>query len=301
MSVITVPEQFAQWRIRVDGAAAREWVQALPALVDRLLDQWNLALDEAEPLHGGFGLVVLVHRGEQPLALKLSCSGNAVADEVRALRAWQGRSAVALLDAEPQAGAVLLERLDYRRSLHTLPLRDAAEIAGSLVRALAVAAPPGLRTLSEVAAGIADNLPGRQQALGSPVPPRWLDAARRYACELRGAGDQVLIHADLHYGNVLAATRQPWLAVDPRALQGVPEYSIPELMWTRADELPYGADIRGIFDVIVAAGELDAAAARGWVVTRCVDYWLWGLQRGLTIDPVRCERVLSALFPGSGN
>jgi streptomycin 6-kinase len=204
---------------------------------------------------------------------------------------------VALLDAEPQAGALLLERLDYRRSLHTLPLREAAEIAGSLVRALAVAAPPGLPTLPEVAAEIAENLPGRQQALGSPVPQGWVDAARRYALELRGTGDQVLIHADLHYGNVLAATRQPWLAIDPRALQGVPEYSVAELMWTRADELHSDADVRGIFNVIVAAGELDAAAARGWVVTRCVDYWLWGLQRGLTIDPMRCERILSALFP----
>jgi hypothetical protein len=29
------------------------------------------------------------------------------------------------------------------------------------------------------------------------------------------AGDQ-LVHADLHYGNILAGTREPWLAIDPK-------------------------------------------------------------------------------------
>jgi hypothetical protein len=48
-----------------------------------------------------------------------------------------------------------------------------------------------------------------------------------------------------------------------------------------------------------AAAKRDVEAAHGWVVARCVDYWLWGLERGLTIDPVRCERILNALIPHS--
>jgi streptomycin 6-kinase len=35
------------------------------------------------------------------------------------------------------------------------------------------------------------------------------------------AGDR-LVHADLHYGNVLAGDREPWLAIDPRAVAGDP-------------------------------------------------------------------------------
>jgi streptomycin 6-kinase len=30
---------------------------------------------------------------------------------------------------------------------------------------------------------------------------------------------------------------------------------------------------------------------------RAVGYWLWGLENGLTIDPVRCERAAGALAP----
>jgi hypothetical protein len=39
--MITVPEQFAQWRAPADGDAGREWVRSLPARVERLSRQWH--------------------------------------------------------------------------------------------------------------------------------------------------------------------------------------------------------------------------------------------------------------------
>ncbi|WP_328475466.1 aminoglycoside phosphotransferase family protein [Actinoplanes sp. NBC_00393] len=294
--MITVPEAFAQWRSRVDGEAGRLWVRSLPAQVQQLTRRWDLTVDDAAPLHGGLSLVVLVHRGTQPLVLRLAWPESTNAQEAFALRAWQGRGVVSLIDAEPGSGALLLERLDHTRSLHTLPLWEAAEIAGRLIRTLAVDPPPGLATLREVADGIRDGLTRRQRALGDPVPAAWVDAATRNARELAGAGEQRMIHADLHYGNVLAGTRLPWLAVDPRPLLGAPEYAVPELIWNRADDLQSATDVHRLLQLIVQAGRLDAELAHGWVITRCVDYWLWGLERGLTIDPARCERVLSALL-----
>jgi len=293
--MITVPQQFADWRAQVDGEAGRQWVRSLPALVEGLLAKWDLVVDDAQPLHGSLSLVVLVHRGEQPLALKLSWPEDTTEGEALALRAWDGHGMMQLLAAEPDNNALLVEHLDHTRSLHTLPLWEAAQVAGSLIRTLAVAAPAGLNSLRNVGAGIAEALPRRQQALGCPIPVRWVEAARDYALALATAGEQVLIHADLHYGNVLAATRQPWLAIDARALHGTPEYSVPELMWNRADELRSDADVRRLLHLIAAAGNLDVEAAYGWVVARCVDYWLWGLEHGLTIDPARCQRILDAL------
>jgi streptomycin 6-kinase len=295
--VITVPEQFVEWRTRVDGEAGRRWVRSLPVLVDRLVDQWDLIVEDTEPLHGALSLVVLVRRDDRPLALRLCWPDDTNTDEARALRAWQGRGMVALEESDPDACALLLERLDHRRSLHTLPLWAAAEVAGALIRTLAVRAPADMRTLGEVAAGMPDRLIRSQQALGKPIPARWIAAASRHAAELDAAGEQVLIHADLHYGNVLAARRRPWLAIDPRPLAGTPEYSVPELMWNRADELHTDSDVWRLFDILVKAADLDRDLASGWVITRCVDYWLWGLQRGLTIDPARCARILNALSP----
>lgn len=295
--MIVVPPEFAEWRTRVDGEAGRAWVATLPALVDRLCAEWDLAIDDAPPLHGGLGLVVMVHRSGEPCVLKLSWLEDTTVDETVALRTWDGHGAVRPFEAEPEVGALLLERLNPARTLHDVGLWEAAEVAGTLVRRLAVPAPPGLRPLSEIADGMVEHLQARQRALGDPVPSAWLEAARGFAAELGGREHDVLIHADLHYGNVLAAEREPWLAVDARAVRGCPEFSVPELMWTRADDeaLDSGKAVRRLLRTIVDAGDLDADAAHGWTVARCVDYWLWGLENGLTIDPVRCERVLAAL------
>jgi streptomycin 6-kinase len=40
---------------------------------------------------------------------------------------------------------------------------------------------------------------------------------------------------------------------------------------------------------------LDFEKARRWALVRCIDYWLWGLEHGLTEDPKRCRRIVDAL------
>ncbi len=106
----------------------------------------------------------------------------------------------------------------------------------------------------------------------------------------------LVVHADLHYGNVLAGTREPWLAIDPKPVSGEPEHAVPELLWTRVDEVADASGIRDLLAVLVESAQLDADKARAWAVVRCADYWLWGLEHGLTRDPKRCERIVNALL-----
>jgi streptomycin 6-kinase len=105
----------------------------------------------------------------------------------------------------------------------------------------------------------------------------------------------------LHYDNVLASHRpgQRWLAIDPEAVVGTPERSVAELLWTRADELPSPQAITGLLDTVVENGQLDRAKAIAWGFVRSIDYWLWGLDNGLTSDPIRCQRIASALAPAA--
>jgi streptomycin 6-kinase len=273
----------------------RAWIAALPALVDRLCRRWRLQVEEGLAGRGYHGVVVPVRRGDERFVLKLTWPAQRTVDEARALAAWRGQGAVLLLETDPQAGALLLERLDATRTLDSLDLWAAAQVAGGLLRRLAIPAPEGVRPLQAVADAIAGSLPGRQARLGRPVPEGWLAAAGGLADELGvGAGDR-LVHADLHYGNALAGHREPWLAIDPKPVAGDPEHAVPELLWTRVDELEDAAAIRRLLTVLADSGELDREKARGWAIVRCVDYWLWGLEHGLTEDPKRCRRILAAL------
>lgn len=206
--MIELPEGFADGLIRTGGPDARRWVQALPERVEQLCAEWGLRLVDGRPPYGDWNLILLVRRGDEPCVLKICGPEPRAADEAKALSAWAGRGAVLPLEVSADDRAMLLERLDPKRSLGGLELMRAAEVAGALIRQLSVPAPAGLPLLVDVARNHADGLNRRQQAQGHPLPARWITLASELAHELAtDAGDR-LVHGDLHYGNVLAGTRQ---------------------------------------------------------------------------------------------
>lgn len=135
----------------------------------------------------------------------------------------------------------------------------------------------------------------RNAAQGEPLPRRWIELADELAPNLWASAAKSLIHTDLHYGNILAGVRQPWLAIDPRPLACDPERSVSELMWWRLDLDAKPALIHTLLETLASAGDLDAERARCWTIVRVVSYWLWCLQAGLTEDPLRCRLLLEAL------
>lgn len=242
-------------------------------------------------------MVLSVRRGAEPFALKLIWRPEGTEEQVRALRLWDGNGIMRLFEADIPGGALLLERLDPARSLSTPPLFDAAAAAGGLLRRLAIPAPPGFRDVRSVVAGTVRALEAALDGEGGPVPREWLqtalDLARDFA---QNARTDRLIHADLHYDNILAGARESWLAIDPQPMASEPESAIGELLWTRLEDAGGEDGILRLLDVLVQSAGLDARRARDWAIVRCVDYWLWGVEHGLTQDPVRCRRILQALL-----
>jgi len=209
------------------------------------------------------------------------------------------RGIVELVAADVPRGALLLERLDASRSVADVPLAEAAATAGVLARTLAIEASGSFPSVRAEARQLTTTFPARQRSLHGPVPSRWIGLAVRLAADLADDPARLLVHTDLHYGNILVSKRpgQPWVAIDPRAAVRGPERSVADLLWTRADEHPDAQAITGLLGIIVKNGQLDQAKATAWGFVRTIDYWLWGLENGLTIDPVRCQRIAAALAP----
>ena len=87
------------------------------------------------------------------------------------------------------------------------------------------------------------------------------------------ATDAALIHTDLHYANVLAADREPWLVIDPKPLAGDPAYEVAPLLWNRWDEAvatgqPSGGAVLDRMFTVVDVAALDEDRVRDWVVVR---------------------------------
>lgn len=291
---VTVPERFADDTLAREGEVARDWLDGLPALFSELCERWNLSLD-GPPMHGYLGMVVPVTRDGEDYVLKVSWVCEETRTEAVALSAWDGDGAVRLLAVDPAAGAMLLERLDPRRSLNCQSLGVAVPAAGRLLRRLAVPVPAAaahmLPSLGAWAGRFSTELPGRWQALGQPFPRPLLDEAVELAAALAPAPDALLVNRDLHYANVLAGEREPWLVIDPKVVTGAAEFGLAPLLWRRLHQAGGPSGLRYRLAALIDAAELDTELTRAWTLLHVISYWLWSLEAGLTRDPVRCETV----------
>ncbi len=292
--MLSVPEKFTKATITRAGDAGRQWIERLPNMVKALCQQWSLVIDGA-PMHGGLSLVVPVRRDDELYVLKIGWIDETTAQEALALSAWNGQGAVRLFAAQPERGAMLLERLDSRRSLNDVELEEAVAVAGHLLRRLAIPAPAGVPLLEEVAERLSATLPQRWERYGRPMSRRLLDRACDLAIQLGPSAGDLLVNYDIHYADVLAGERDPWFVVDPKVVAGDLEYGVAQLLWRRLEEMQAQGGLARHFDALITAARLDAELARSWTVVRCVDYWLWGLSVGLTEDPARCEVITNAL------
>ena len=267
------------------------WLDRLPALTAALLAEWELAPDGAAR-HGHVSLVLPVRsRAGEPAVLKLSFDGDDESEhEALALQTWHGRGTVRLLRADPRRRALLLERL-HDRDLGDEWDVEACAVVGGLYGRLHVPAPPQLRTVTSYVERWTAALQGLPR--NAPVPRRLVEQATHLSAALCSdpASTGRLVHGDLHYANVLAADREPWLAIDPKPMSGDPHYEPAPMLWNRFEE--YAGDVRdGVrrrFHTLVDTAGLDEARARDWVVVRMVLNANWAIE-----DAERANRPIDA-------
>jgi streptomycin 6-kinase len=292
--LLSVPPNFAEFTIARAGDTGRAWIERLPDVVADYCRQWSLVVDGA-PMHGGMSLVVPVRQGDEPCVLKVGWVDESTTHEALALAAWNGHGTVRLFAAQPEAGVMLLERLNSQRSLCDVSMAEAVVLAGQLLRRLAIPAPEGIPLLKDVVARLSETLPDRWEQCGRPIAWRQLDRACQLAKELGSSAGHLLVNYDLIYADVLAGEREPWLVVDPKVVAGDLEYGVAQLLWRRLEEMEARGGLDTYFPLLTEAAGLDPALARSWTFVRCVDYWLWGASIGLTEDPARCEIITNWL------
>lgn len=162
--------------------------------------------------------------------LKLSPDPPFLADQAAMLNLFAPSGRVPeVLAVDAAAGAVLLESIEPGTMADELPHRPSAQAWGDLVR--------GLHEAGPVPPGFPRDLRGRcdesfarigrrlaEPVIGQRIRPADLErGAHRYGLLLDSARSQVLLHGDLHLGNVLdGGPARGLVAIDPRACTGDP-------------------------------------------------------------------------------
>ena len=235
-----------------------------------LLEEWRLCPDGAQ-VHGKASLVTPVRTEDGAAAmLKVTEPEPESEHEHIALRRWDGAGSVRLLRADPHRRALLTERLGPA-DLSTADEIEACRAVAGLYGRIHVPALPQLRPLSSYVEQWTAEL--RELPRDAPIPRRLVEQAISEGTDLvsPGGADRVL-HTDLHYGNVLAADREPWLVIDPKPRNGDPHYEVAPMLWNRWEEIAgdVRAGVRRRFSAVVDAADFEADRARAWVVVRMV-------------------------------
>ncbi|WP_418962906.1 aminoglycoside phosphotransferase family protein [Streptomyces lavendofoliae] len=280
--VIEVPAVLAETQSLFNGEAGRAFVAALPGRAERFLEEWGLRLT-GPVMHGAVSLVlpVTVTADGSRAALKLQLLDEESEGEAAALRTWDGDGAVRLLAEDPDTGTLLLERLDEARQLEGVEdAREATRVLAELMaRLVAVEAPAGMRSLRDIAAEMLDEAGDAVGELEREEDRRLLRDCAAAVREVAGEPGDRLLHWDLHFGNVLAAEREPWLVIDPKPLAGDPGFELLPSLFNRFDR----GEVLWRFDLLTEVLGLDRERASAWTLGRVLQDALWGVEDGETV------------------
>ena len=209
-----------------------------------------------------------------PAVLKLIHPHRESEHEADALARWDGDGAVRLLDRSEDGHAILLERCEPGTPLSAAGPEAALDVLAHLLPRLWVPAGEPFHTLADEAAWWGSYLPDEWAQAGRPFERRLLDAALDALASLAPSqGEQVLLHQDLHGDNVLAAAREPWLAIDPKPLAGEREFAVAPIV--RSTELGHSRRaVIGRLDRLTSELGLDRERARGWTIGQTI---AWGV------------------------
>lgn len=217
-----IPERFAATIREVHGDSGSRWLEDLPALLAGCAERWALRI-EGPFAELSYNYVTAVHCADGTEAvLKVGPPTPDLLSEMRVLRHLEGRGVARLLQSDEARGALLLERL---RPGEPLPLGDpeGPEIAAGVMRELWTVPPTHLsfRTAGDWIRQMGAKGPG---LLATPegrlFPGDWLRRAGALHAELESRPEEpVLLHGDLHPGNLLSSG-EGWRAIDAWGIVG---------------------------------------------------------------------------------
>jgi streptomycin 6-kinase len=265
-------------RAREFGTEGTQWLNSLPEHLAELEKTWGFRAGLPFDHGGSASWVAPVElRDGSEAVLKIGIPHEEARFEAQALRFLDGRAAVRLLRASDDGFSLLLERCLPGMDLWSLADADADAVATKILPRLwrePVPTSPFV-SLTDVAAYWWERLPRMNGA--ADYEPELVAQAVARGQELAASQPRsVLLHGDFHPGNVLAASREPWLIIDPKPLVGEPAYDLAQWLYNRQRTAIQSADLVSVLrqQIDRFAGDLGLNPARiaGWAFVKTLGW-----------------------------
>jgi streptomycin 6-kinase len=290
---LQLPADFERRIVDVFGDAGRMWIGDLPALLETCTRRWALTIGDPFALSYNYVAPVTREDGTEAV-LKAGVPRRAFDLEIAALRLYDGRGAVRLIDSDRTEGVMLLERVHpgtmlseavaddeeatragaavMLRLWHRLPPEHQFPSVGEWAEAL-----PQVRAMCDGGTG--------------PLPERIFELGESLFVELLASQEEpVLLHGDLHHYNILRSERDGWIAIDPQGVAGERGFELgaflrnPMTSWPREERRGWewqpdaGERLRRRVAVFSEALNLPAGRIVAWGIAVSVLSACWSLE-----------------------
>ncbi|MEP7076266.1 MAG: aminoglycoside phosphotransferase family protein [Acidobacteriota bacterium] len=273
--------KFVENTIALCGEKGRVWLDELPELIASLEFKWAIKAEKHfRNLSYNYVANALLRNGKTAvLKIGLPLTDVEIYGEAAYLKSLDGAGTVKLLEFDRDKQAVLLERVSPGATLRSVCRKDQAGAVTIAVKSLK-------RVLKPVPNDVTDLISldswfdGLKRAIGAKFPQDYASKALDIYAELSADTKNIfLLHGDLHHDNILSATREPYLLIDPKGMIGHVGYDIGVFLNNHHDWLEWDTRLEGKLDRAVAefasALDLEPPIIRKWAYCQMVLSWWW--------------------------
>ena len=224
--------------------------------------------------------------------------------ELEALKVFNGRGSIQLLESDDDKNAILIERAIPGAPLTSVKNdEEEMSIAATIMKNLWQPVPSGhqFHSVSDWGKGF-EKMKEYFKEKPNPLPKELVDKAERLFTGLSASqGEQVLLHGDLNHSNILSAQREPWLAIDPKGVIGEREYEIGVLLRNPQPELLRLPDPKEVLerriDQLANELNLDRERTHGWGIAQAVlsAWWIIEDNGNDWEDAIACAEILNQI------
>ena len=298
-----IPDNFRRDMVVMHGEEAIAWLERLPAILANCERRWGLTIGPPFALTFNYVAPAVCADGTQ-VVLKVCSLTDEFPQQPEALRLVDGHGMVRLLECDPAEEIMVLERLMPGTFLRNVEDDEVStSIAAFIMRKIWCPVPEKhpFKTVQGWGKGF-DRLRQYYGGGTGPFPKALLEEAETLYRELSASmAEPVLLHGDLHHENILAAEREPWLAIDPKGLVGEPAYEtgawlrnpMPQLL-----DMPQpGRILARRIDQLAEELGFDRARLRDWGLAQAMLSAWWSMEDSgeLSIFSITCAELLAAI------
>src|SRR5262249_36798310 len=145
-----------------------EWLNQLNVRISAAIDRWHITLDKPYPGSSVSVVFPAILPGGKPAVLKIQFPHRESKHESEALRRWNGKGAVRIIDNDPENCVLLIERCEPGEYLSAVGPEKALQVLTALLPRLWIEAGKPFTSLSDEAGNWAAQLPKSWARAGKP-------------------------------------------------------------------------------------------------------------------------------------